>query len=77
MKYEVQQYFECSGWTSTFAPEDEDGTRIPAYFDTTEAAQAEIDAFFDEIQSQIETGERPAENGYSRQEFRVVSVPPT
>lgn len=72
MKYEVQHYTLCDGWTNTWKISDENGIEQPEVFDNEEEAQAELDAFFQEIENEIQDGERGADNGYDREDFRVV-----
>ena len=73
MKYEVQQYTLCDGWINTWSIE-ENGVSTPEVFDSKAEAQAEIDAFLQEIAEEIEQGERDPENGYDAEDFRVAEV---
>lgn len=73
MKYEVQQYTLCEGWVNTWGVE-EDGVFVPEVFDSKEEAQAEINAFLQEIVEEIEQGERDPDNGYNADDFRVAEV---
>ena len=73
-KYEVQTYTLCDGFVNTWSTEDAAGNTIPSTFDTREAAQAEIDEFFDDIESEIAAGERGADEGYDRDDFQIVLV---
>ena len=68
MKYEVQQYTLCDGWINTWSIE-ENGVSTPEVFDSKAEAQAEIDAFLQEIAEEIEQGERDPENGYDAEDF--------
>lgn len=70
MLYEVQQSTLCEGWINNWS----DGDGIYDTYETKEEAQKEIDDFFEEIQSQIDTGEREADNGYERDEYRVAEI---
>ena len=70
MRYEVRHYTFCEGWVNN--AEDEDGN--PVTFATAEEAQASIDDFFSEIESQIASGEREPDAGYGREEFAVCVV---
>lgn len=74
MSYEVQQYTLCEGWVNTWTVTDENDRTQPETFATREEAQAALDEFLDEIREEIETGWRPADNGYDRSEFRVVKT---
>ena len=58
MKYEVQHYTLCDGWTNTWTISDENGIEQPEVFDNEEEAQAELDAFFQEVEEEIQSGER-------------------
>jgi hypothetical protein len=49
-----------------------DGRTEPETFATIEEAQAALDEFFTEIADEIATGQRPADNGYDREDFRIV-----
>lgn len=72
MKYEVQHYTLCDGWTNTWTI-CEDGIEKPHVFDSQEEAQAELDEFFEDIAAEIQAGERKPDEGYSRDEFRVIA----
>jgi len=61
MKYKVQV-----GYTEQDDPEWEDSEEVPGEFDSTEAADAAIDAFIDRA------GE--ASFSYPREDFRIVEV---
>mgnify|MGYP001290750333 CR=1 FL=1 len=73
MKYEVQQYTLCDGWINTWSIK-ENGVSTLEVFDSKEEAQAEIDAFLQEIAEEIGQGERDPENGYDAEDFRVAEV---
>ena len=45
MKYEVQHYTLCNGWTNTWTI-CEDGIEKSHVFDNEKEAQAELDEFF-------------------------------
>ncbi len=68
-RYEVRHYTVCDGWVNTWLINDE-----PQTFATREEAQAELDSFLSEIQSEIDSGEREPDAGYSRDEFRIEEV---
>lgn len=73
MKYAIE--IEClCGWDQWGHTEDEDGDRLPDLYDTKEAAQAEIDDFFGDIEDQIRSGARQPDEGYDRDGFRIVEV---
>lgn len=67
--FEVQQWTLCQGWVNTWSVDDQ-----PQRFETLEAAQAELDEFFDDIQAEIDRGERDPEEGYAREDFRIEEV---
>lgn len=73
-KYEVQQYTICDGWVNNWTLCENDEITSYEYFDSIAEAQAELDNFFEEISSEIESGERPRENDYDREEFRIMPV---
>ena len=74
MKYEVQQYTLCGGWTNTWKISDENGIEQPEVFDSEEEAQAELDAFFQEVEEEIQDGEGGVDEAYDRSDFRIVLV---
>jgi len=67
MRYEVQEFCLCGGWTNTWS--DEDGATT---FDTQEQAQAELDLHFTEMQEEFEEGNMP--DVPDREDFRIVEV---
>ena len=69
MKYEVQQYTFCQGWINTWSIDEE-----PEIFSTYEEARIELMKFMDEIQDQIQTGEREPDNGFCIEDFRIVKI---
>tara|TARA_B100000780_G_scaffold214702_1_gene154160 strand:+ start:1657 stop:1890 length:234 start_codon:yes stop_codon:yes gene_type:complete len=73
MKYAIEIECMC-GWDQWSHIEDENGDRLPDLYDTQEAAQAEIDDFFGDIEDQIRSGERQPDEGYDRDGFRIVEV---
>ena len=73
-KYEVQQHTLCEGWVNTWRILNEDGTETPETFNTRHKARTELDAFFKEIQEDIDNGDRAPDAGYSRDEFRIVEL---
>ncbi len=74
IKYEVQHYTLCDGWINTWSIYDENDNPIPSVFDTKEEAQAELDDFFEDIQTDIDSGFRDKDHGYGRDEFRIVPI---
>lgn len=74
MTYEVQQYTLCDGWVNTWTLWDENDQAEPETFPSRSEAQAALDEFFGEIRDEILSGQRPADNGYDRSEFRIVKA---
>ena len=72
MSYEIQQYTLCDGWVNTWQLHHEDGTIEPETFATIDDAQAALGEFFTEIADEIAAGQRPADNGYDCDDFRIV-----
>jgi hypothetical protein len=67
MKYEVQEFCLCGGWTNTWS--DEDGAST---FQTKEQAESELDWFLQEMQEAVEEGNM--EDVPDREDFRIVEV---
>ncbi|MFK5950939.1 MAG: hypothetical protein QM500_19480 [Methylococcales bacterium] len=61
-----EQNFICGGWTNASMIDDE-----PASYDTAAEVANEVWDFFDEINSQIASGNRSEEDGYDPAEFRI------
>jgi len=74
MKYEIQHETWVDGWINTSTTEDADGNEIPLIFDTHAEAQTEIDEYMGEIDDQIASGERAADEGYDPDDFRVAEI---
>jgi len=73
--FELQTYTWVDGWINSSSTEDEQGNTIPLVFDTREKAQEELDDMRDEIERQILSGERDADEGYDWEgEWRIVEV---
>ena len=72
-KWAVEHYTICDGWANTWSVEDTDGNTKQHVFDSREDAQSELDEFFEDIESEIATGARSADEGYERAEFRIRS----
>ncbi|GJL80239.1 MAG: hypothetical protein NPINA01_32280 [Nitrospinaceae bacterium] len=68
-RYEVHTWTLCQGWVNCWTVTALEET--PHTFKTIEAAQAEIDEFFADIEDQINSGERASEEGYDPEEFRI------
>lgn len=67
MRYEVQEYCLCGGWTNTWS--DENGATT---FDTQEEAQAELDWFLHDMLIEVEEGN--VADVTDREDFRIVEV---
>ena len=65
-RYEVRHYTLCDGWINCWMLDDK-----PQVFESTEEAQLEIDEFFDDIQTEIDAGNRGPDEGYARNEFCI------
>jgi len=57
-KYEVHTWTLCEGWVNCWMVTEEKGNERPDTYPTIEAAQAEIDELFEDIENQIKSGER-------------------
>ncbi len=73
IQFEVQHFTLCDGWINTWTIDEGTGPQ-PQAFASADAAQAEIAEFLGDIQAEIAAGERAADEGYSRDEFRIVEV---
>jgi len=70
-RYEVHTYTICQGWINCWTITDENDVERPECFPTIEAAQAEIEAFLSDIQSEIDCGMRQPDEGYDAEDFRI------
>lgn len=68
-RYMVEQWTICGGWENNWSEDDQ-----PQTFATEAEAQAEIDEFMDDIAAEIAAGNRAEDEGYDREEFRIVPV---
>ena len=77
-RYEVQTWTLCDGWINTWSIIEEAGDNIftdnPETFPTREEAQQALNEFLFDIQSEIDTGQRSADEGYDAEDFRIVQV---
>lgn len=77
-RYEVQTWTLCDGWINTWSVSEEVGddtyTEMPETFATKEEAQQALDEFLSDIQSEIDAGQRTADEGYNAYDFRVAEV---
>lgn len=64
----------CDGWINTWIVSDKNNTETPLQFDTEELDQSDLDEFIQEMEDEIRCGERPADDGYGDDEFRIVPV---
>jgi len=69
MTYEVQHWTLCDGWINCWSVDDQ-----PQLFATWGQAQAELDEFFADIAAEIKAGDRAPDEGYDRDEFRIVAL---
>jgi hypothetical protein len=69
--YEVQHHTHCQGWVNCWQVDDK-----PQTFATREEAEAELAEYLAEIQVEIDSGEREADQGYDASEFQIVEVRP-
>ena len=74
MKYEVQHNTVCDGWINCWTVSQGDGPAVPQTFDTEKEAQTELDGFFEDIAYEIAEGTREPDEGYDREDFRIVPV---
>ena len=72
MRYEIQTFTLCDGWVNTWTVHHGDRTSAPETFTTKEEAQAALDEFFADIQEEIDAGQREPDEGYDREEFRIM-----
>lgn len=70
-RYEVHTYKLCQGWINSWTLTDDYGNETPQSFPTMKAAQIELDEFFADIAAEIDRGERAADEGYDRAEYRI------
>lgn len=67
IKFEVQEFCLCGGWTNTWS--DENGLTT---FDSLESAQAELDEYFNDMQYEVEAGNM--QDMPDKAEFRIMEV---
>jgi hypothetical protein len=79
-RYEILTWTLCDGWINTWSVTEEIGdtivTEVPETFATREQAQQALDEFLFDIQSEIDAGQRSADEGYDADDFRVAEVQP-
>lgn len=77
-RFEVQTWTLCDGWINTWSISEEIGdnifTDLPETFATREEAQQALDEFLSDIQSEIEAGQRSADEGYAPYDHRIQEV---
>jgi hypothetical protein len=71
--FEVQIFTICDGWINNWSTTDAHGSRTEA-FESYAAAEAEINEYLDDSQLEIQAGERSADEGYDRKDFRIVEI---
>lgn len=69
--FEVHTWTLCDGWVNCWTVIDEKGNEQPDTYPTIEAAQAEIDDLFNDIENEITSGERSPDDGYNREDYRI------
>ena len=72
-RYEVQTWTLCDGWINTWSVSDETG-EAPETFATQKEAQAALDEFLLDIQSEIDAGQRDPDEGYDPADFLIAEV---
>jgi len=72
MRYEIQEFCLCGGWTNTWSHEDEHGNTIPTTYDTEEDAEEDLKYFFKQMRKAVRNGEM--EDVPDAEDFRVVEV---
>ena len=65
--FEVQEFNLCGGWANNWT--DESG---PTYFDSYEAARAELFEFLEDCEAEVIAGNMPDAPDYT--DFRIVEV---
>lgn len=73
-RFEVQHETLCEGWKNVWTETDAKGVEQPQVFNTRQAAQIELDDFLEDIQKEIDSGDRSPDDGYSEDEFQIVPV---
>ena len=73
-RFEVHTWTLCEGWVNCWTVTDEHGNEQPDSYQTIETAQAEIDELFDDIKSEIESGERAPDEDFERDDYRIFDV---
>ena len=68
MTYQIETYTLCDSWGNTLL--DENGA--PVFFDTYEAAQAELDDHLADLAHAVENGHM---DDYNPDDYRIVKVP--
>jgi hypothetical protein len=72
MKYEIQTYCLCGGWSNVWSIEDESGEYTPEYFDTYEKAKEALNTHFEEIAYEVKQGNLESED--DPEDFRIMEV---
>ena len=73
--YEIQTFTLCDGWINTWLIIEEDNTETLETFATEAEARQALDEFLNEIQEEIDAGQRLPDEGYSLDDFRIVPIP--
>ena len=73
-KYEVQTHTLCQGWINCWMVHETDESTYPETFPTRKAAGKALDEFMNDIQAEIDAGQRKPDEVYDREDFRIVKV---
>lgn len=75
-KYEIQTYSLCDGWKNTWHVIETNGEEKLETFNTKAEAITALKEFFQDIEEEIASGEREADEGYNPEDFRIVKIKP-
>ena len=73
-KYEVQTSTLCQGWINCWMVHDPDERTYPETFPTRKAAEKALQEHLADIQEEIDAGQRKPDEGYDREDFRIMKV---
>lgn len=77
MAWEVQQNTLFGGWVNTWTEttDSPDGMiEQPCVYSTEQEAKEALQEFLDDVQAEIDAGDRAPDEGFSEEEFRVAEV---
>ncbi len=75
-KYEIQTFCLCGGWQNTWQVTEANGQTKPETFNTHAEAMSALQEFLQDIDDEIASGNREADEGYSLEEFRIIKIKP-